>query len=56
MPSEGTGLAPYAMTVLGPIDPIELGFTLTHEHLYIDTTLGYHPDSGDREKETGSRS
>jgi phosphotriesterase-related protein len=44
------------MTVLGPIDPIELGFTLTHEHLYIDTTLGYHPDSGDREKETGSRS
>jgi phosphotriesterase-related protein len=33
---------PYAMTVLGPIPPEDLGLTLTHEHLYIDTTAGYH--------------
>ncbi len=36
----------YVMTVLGPICPSELGLTLTHEHLYIDTTRGYHPDAG----------
>ena len=39
--------ARHAMTVLGPIDPIDLGLTLTHEHLYIDTTPGYHPDAGE---------
>jgi len=26
----------YVMTVLGPVDPKELGPTLMHEHLFID--------------------
>ena len=34
-------LAGKVQTVLGPIDPQELGVTLTHEHLLIDTE-GFH--------------
>ena len=30
-------------TVLGPIDPSELGPTTTHEHLYIDFSFMYRP-------------
>ncbi len=28
----------YVQTVLGPIDPAELGITLAHEHLWMDST------------------
>ena len=29
---------PHVMTVLGPISPAELGFTLPHEHIFLDMT------------------
>ena len=29
-------MAGQIMTVLGPVAPNELGFTLMHEHLFID--------------------
>ena len=45
MPTPST--AGTVVTVLGPISPSELGLTLTHEHLYIDTTPGYHSDTRD---------
>ena len=31
----------YVQTVLGPVDPMDLGITLPHEHILIDMTLGY---------------
>ena len=30
-------------TVLGPVHPAELGFTTTHEHLYVDFSFMYRP-------------
>jgi phosphotriesterase-related protein len=36
-------LAGKAQTVLGPIDPEQLGVTLTHEHLLIDLSVLYSP-------------
>ncbi len=41
MPS--TELRGLAQTVLGAIDPSELGPTTTHEHLYIDFSFMYRP-------------
>ena len=29
----------HVMTVVGPIDPDDMGFTLPHEHIFIDLTL-----------------
>ena len=37
-------LAGKAMTVLGPIDPGQLGITLMHEHLFLTTNKTYRPD------------
>ena len=28
-------------TVLGPIDPDDLGFTLMHEHIFIDISVRF---------------
>ena len=41
MPS--TELRGLAQTVMGAIDPSELGATTTHEHLYIDFSFMYRP-------------
>jgi phosphotriesterase-related protein len=39
----------YVQTVLGPIDPEELGFTLPHEHIICDSTLcRFHRYNGKR--------
>lgn len=44
-------LAGKVQTVQGPIDPVELGVTLTHEHLLVDLLPTYNPpaDPGDRD-------
>jgi len=34
-------------TVLGPIDPNELGFILPHEHLFIDISVRFDPPKDD---------
>lgn len=41
MPS--TEMQGLVQTVLGPIEPSELGATTTHEHLYIDFSFMYRP-------------
>lgn len=38
-----TELRGLVQTVLGPIEPSELGATTTHEHLYIDFSFMYRP-------------
>jgi phosphotriesterase-related protein len=39
------------MTVLGPVDPGQLGITLTHEHLYVDGSCFFTPaDAPDAEE------
>ncbi len=38
-----TDLKGLVQTVLGPIEPSELGATTTHEHLYIDFSFMYRP-------------
>jgi len=38
-----TDLEGLVQTVLGPIQPSELGATTTHEHLYIDFSFMYRP-------------
>ena len=44
-----TVLTGKVQTVLGPIEPDDLGVTLTHEHLLIDLTCYYeHPDEASR--------
>ncbi len=44
---------PHVMTVLGPVDPADLGITLPHEHLLASppATVGEEPDyrTGDRD-------
>jgi phosphotriesterase-related protein len=37
----------HAMTVTGPVDPADLGVTLTHEHLFIDLSSRYQPATAD---------
>jgi phosphotriesterase-related protein len=37
----------HAMTVTGPVDPVDLGVTLTHEHLFIDLSSRYQPATVD---------
>ncbi len=32
-----------AVTVLGPVEPDELGFTLTHEHIFVDLRKTHLP-------------
>jgi predicted metal-dependent phosphotriesterase family hydrolase len=36
-------MPPIVMTVIGAIDPGELGITLAHEHLLLDLTCVWHP-------------
>ncbi|XP_038057803.1 phosphotriesterase-related protein-like [Patiria miniata] len=36
------------LTVLGPIDPVDLGYTLSHEHLYADFTCYYEEPTCDK--------
>lgn len=36
-----------ALTVLGPVDPLNLGITLTHEHLLIDLSAAFVPPVND---------
>ena len=36
MPAKKSSLSGKIQTVLGPIEPSELGITLMHEHLLID--------------------
>ena len=38
-----TELQGFVQTVLGPVEPSELGATMTHEHLYIDFSFMYRP-------------
>ena len=38
-----TELQGLVQTVLGPVEPSELGATMTHEHLYIDFSFMYRP-------------
>ena len=41
-PSTSTG---YVMTVRGPVDPLQLGLTSMHEHVFVDTASAwYQPD------------
>lgn len=40
MPAPATG---KVQTVLGPVDPQAIGPTLTHEHLFIDFQVAFHP-------------
>jgi len=37
-------LAGRVQTVLGPVDPAQLGITLTHEHIFIDLRRTHLPD------------
>ena len=39
-----TPITGKAMTVAGPIEPDQLGFTLMHEHLYLDLRKNHWPD------------
>ncbi len=39
-----------ALTVLGPLDPAELGLTTTHEHLLVDLGLVFVPPADDDEE------
>ncbi len=39
-----TSMTGKAMTVLGPVEPDRLGFTLMHEHLYLDLRKNHWPD------------
>jgi phosphotriesterase-related protein len=41
------GNAKQVMTVLGPINPTDLGITLIHEHLIIDMTCWLVPEPGE---------
>ena len=36
---------PHVMTVRGPIDPAELGPTMTHEHIFVDTRHAWSPSA-----------
>lgn len=40
---EEDALSGKALTVLGPVDPADLGITLTHEHLLIDFSVVFMP-------------
>ena len=39
-----TTMTGKAMTVAGPVEPDQLGFTLMHEHLYLDLRKNHWPD------------
>ena len=39
-----TSMTGRAMTVAGPVEPDQLGFTLMHEHLYLDLSKNHMPD------------
>ena len=39
-----TSMTGKAMTVAGPVEPDQLGFTLMHEHLYLDLSKNHMPD------------
>ena len=39
-----TSMTGKAMTVSGPVEPDQLGFTLMHEHLYLDLRKNHMPD------------
>ncbi len=39
-----TDMTGKAMTVSGPIEPDQLGFTLMHEHLFLDLSKNHMPD------------
>ena len=39
-----TTITGKAMTVTGPLEPDQLGFTLMHEHLYLDLRKNHWPD------------
>ena len=39
-----TSMTGKAMTVVGPVEPEQLGFTLMHEHLYLDLSKNHMPD------------
>ena len=41
-----TGLSEKVQTVLGPVDPGDLGITVTHEHLLIDFRVVFLPPKG----------
>ena len=43
-------LSGYVQTVLGPVDPDEIGPTTTHEHLLIDFTMMFKPPTEASEK------
>ncbi len=43
--ASASGMAGKAMTVKGPIDPENLGVTLMHEHLLVDSFLVMHTES-----------
>ena len=40
-----TSMTGKAMTVAGPLEPDQLGFTLMHEHLYLDLRKNHWPDA-----------
>ena len=44
MPAEVSNTTGKVMTVLGPIEPDQLGATLMHEHLFIALYKGVEPD------------
>ena len=47
---ERSELAGKALTVLGPIDPEELGITLMHDHVFMDLTVWFEESEKSTEK------
>ncbi len=43
MPTPTHDASGKVLTVLGPVDPADLGITITHEHLLIDLSLVFVP-------------
>ena len=45
----------HVMTVRGPIDPSELGPTMTHEHIFLDARHAWSPSEEILDAEAGTR-
>ncbi len=46
---------PHVMTVRGPINPSELGPTMTHEHIFLDVRHAWSPSAEILDTEAGTR-
>ena len=46
---------PHVMTVRGPISPSDLGSTMTHEHIFVDSRHAWSPSEEILDSEAGTR-